>query len=111
MAPEGLSLNDFSRFLCLNEVEVKEQKFKLNKVVLPRALHMLMQYVVRMAQDGSHKGGNLQYEVYQFVSRNKDTMIIRSLLFAIIELVSWFITYLAMHMDKQKNLANWRKEY
>ena len=37
-----------------------------------------------------------------------DTLIIQSLIFAIIELISWFIPYLAMHMDKQQNLANWQ---
>ena len=109
IVPE-LSLNDFSRFLCLNEVEVKEKKYKLNKEVLPKALHMLMQYVVRMVQDGSHKGPKLQYEVHQFVSENKDTLIIQSLLFAIIELVSWFVPYLETHTDIQKNLANWQTQ-
>ena len=102
IVPEGLSLNDFSRFICS-----KEEKYKPKEEVLPRALHMLMEYVVRMVQDGSHKRGNLQYRVHQFVSENKDTLIIQSLLFAIIELISWFIPYLAMHTDKQQNLANW----
>lgn len=109
IVPE-LSLNDFSRFLCLNEVEVKEKKYKLNKEVLDKALHMLMQYVVRMVQDGSHKGPKLQYEVHQFVSEKKDTLIIQSLLFAIIELVSWFVPYLETHTDIQKNLANWQTQ-
>lgn len=104
IVPEGLTLNDFSRFICSNA-----EKYKLNEEVLPKALHMLMQYVVRMVQDGSHKRANLQYEVHQFVSENKDTLIIQSLLFAIIELITWFIPYLAMHMDKQQNLANWQK--
>ena len=103
IVPEELSVNDFSRFLCSNL-----EKFKLNEEVLPKALHMLMQYVVRMVQDGSHKSANLQYGVNQFVSCNKDTFIIQSLLFAIIELISWFIPYLAMHMDKQQNLGNWQ---
>ena len=109
IVPE-LSLNDFSRFLCLNEVEVKEKKYKLNKEVLPKALHMLMQYIVRMVQDGSHKGPKLQYEVHQFVSEKKDTLIIQSLLFAIIELVSWFVPYLETNTDIQKNLANWQTQ-
>lgn len=104
IVPEGLSLNDFSRFLCL-----KEEKYKLKEEVLPRALHLLMEYVVRMVQDGSHKR-DIRYEVHQFVSENKDTLIIQSLLFAIIELMSWFIPYLAMHTDKQQNLANWQKQ-
>ena len=104
IVPEELSVNDFSRFLCSNL-----EKFKLNEEVLPKALHMLMQYVVRMVQDGSHKSANLQYGVNQFISCNKDTFIIQSLLFAIIELISWFIPYLAMHMDKQMNFANWQK--
>lgn len=108
IVPEELKLNDFSRFLCLNEVEVNEKKYKLNKEVLPKALHMLMQYVVRMVQDGSHDMSNLQYGVHRFVSENKDTLIIQSLLFAIIELVSWFIPYLEANTDIQKNLANWQ---
>lgn len=102
IVPEGLSLNNFSLFLCS-----KADNYKLNEEVLPKALHMIMQYVVRMVQDGSHKRANLQYEVHQFVSENKDTLIIQSLLFAIIELMSWFIPYLAMHTDKQQNLAHW----
>ena len=105
IVPEGLTLNDYSRFICSNA-----EKYKLNEDVLPKALHMLMQYVVRMVQDGSHKRANLQYEVHQFVSENKDTLIIQSLLFAIIELISWFIPYLAMHTDKQQNLDNWQKQ-
>ena len=105
IVPEGLTLNDYSRFICSNA-----EKYKLNEDVLPKALHMLMQYVARMVQDGSHKRANLQYEVHQFVSENKDTLIIQSLLFAIIELISWFIPYLAMHTNKQQNLANWQQK-
>jgi hypothetical protein len=107
IAPVGLSLNDFSRFLCLQEVEVKEVKYKLKKEVLPRALYLLMGHVVMMVQDGSHKR-DIRYGVHQFVSENKDTLIIQSLLFAIIEIISWFIPYLASHTDKQKNLTNWK---
>ena len=107
IVPEGLSLNDFSRFLCLKEVEVKDVKYKLNKDVLPRALHLLMGHVVMMVQDGSHKR-DIRYGVHQFVSENKDTFIIQSLLMAIIELMSWFIPYLAMNTNEQQNLANWQ---
>lgn len=103
IVPQGLSLNDFSRFLCS-----KAEKYKLKEEVLPKALHMLMEYVVRMVQDGSHKRGNIQYGVHQFVSKYKDTLIIQSLLFAIIELMSWFIPYLATHTDIQQNLDNWQ---
>ena len=109
IVPEELSLNDFSRFLCLSEVEVKEKKYKLNKEVLPKALHMLMQYVVRMVQDGSHDVPNLQYGVHRFVSDNRDKLIIPSLLFAIIEAMSWFVPYLEKHTDKLQNIANWQK--
>ncbi len=104
IVPKGLSLNDFSRFLCS-----KAENYKPKEEVLPKALHMLMEYVVRMVQDGSHKRGNIQYGVHQFVSKYNDTLIIQSLLFAIIELMSWFIPYLATHIDKQVNLANWHK--
>lgn len=104
IVPKGLSLNDFSRFLCS-----KAEKYKPKEEVLPKALYMLMEYVVRMVQDGSHKRGNIQYGVHQFVSKKKDTLIIQSLLFATIELMSWFIPYLATNTDIQKNSANWHK--
>lgn len=109
LAPEGLSLNDFSRFLCLQEIKIKEkeEKYKLNKEVLPKALYLLMGHVVMMVQDGSHKR-DIRYGVHQFVSENKDILIIQSLLYAIIELVSWFVPYLAMNTNKQLNLANWQ---
>jgi len=103
IVPEGLSLNNFSLFLCS-----KAEKYKLNEEILPKPLHMMMQFIVRMVQDGSHNRVSLQYEVHQFVSEREDTLLIQSLLFAIIELISWFIPYLAMHMDKQKNMANWK---
>lgn len=105
IVPEGLSLNDFSRFLCS-----KAEKYKQKEEVFPKPLHMLMEYAVRIVQDGSHKRGNIQYGVHQFVSENKDTLIIQSLLYAIIELMSWFIPYLATHTNKQLNLANWQKQ-
>lgn len=105
IVPENLSLNNFSRFLCS-----KANGYNLNEEVLPKALHMLMQYVVEMVQDGSHKGPNLQYEVHQFVSERSDTLIIRSLLFAITELVSWFISYIEKNSDKQQNMSNWQKQ-
>ena len=107
LAPKGLSLNDFSRFLCLKEVEVNEEKYKLNKEILPRALHLLMGHVVMMVQDGSHKR-DVRFGVHQFVSENNDKLIILSLLFGIIEIISWFIPYLATHTDKQENKANWQ---
>ena len=103
IVPKQLSLNDFSRFICS-----KAEIYNLKVEILPKALHMLMEYVVRMVQDGSHKGPDLQYEVNQYVSENKDTLIIQSLLFAIIELVSWFIPYLENHTDKQQNMTNWQ---
>ena len=103
IVPKQLSLNDFSRFICS-----KTEMYNLNEEVLPKALHMLMEYVVRMVQDGSHKGPDLQYEVNQYVSENKDTLIMHSLLFAVIEVVSWFIPYLEKHTDKQQNMTNWQ---
>ena len=108
-APEGLSLNDFSRFLCLKEVEVKGEKYKLNKEVLPRALHLLMGHVVMMVQDGSHKR-DIRYGLHQFVSENNDTLIIQSLLYGIIEIISWFIPYLAMNTDTKQNFAKWQMQ-
>ena len=104
IVPEGLSLNHFSLFICSNNND-----YELNEELLPKALHMLMQYVVRMVQDGSHTDSGLKYEVSKFVSERQDILIIQSLLFAIIELISWFIPYLATHIFKEYYLANWYK--
>ena len=105
VVPEGLSLNKFSLFLC-----DKLNKYKLNEVVLPTALHKLMEYVVMMAQDASHGDPRLRYKVRDFISKHKDILIIQSLLFAIIELISWFIPYLANNTDKELNLKKWQRQ-
>lgn len=107
IVPKGLSLNNFSRFLCHSNIE--DYGYALKEDVLPKALYRLMQFVVMTIQDGSHNRGNLQYEVRQYVSINKDSMLIRSLLFAVIELLSWFIPYLANHADYRENMEKWQQ--
>jgi len=105
IVPEGLSLNLFSRFLCHNKD--KSLRYELNANVLPKALEPIMRYVVMLTQDASH--GGREPEMQRYIKDNKDTLIIRSLLFATMELVVWFTTYLCDHTNKEENMKKWHE--
>ena len=105
IVPKGLSLNEFSKFLCRH----KDSKFLLYDDILPKPLYAMLFYVIRLAQDGSHDTPDLQYGVHHYVSETHDVLIFRSILFAVIKLISWFTLYLADNTIKERNMAKWKE--
>ena len=105
IVPKGLSLNDFSKFLCGHN----DSKFILNDDILPKSLYEILRYVIRLTQDGSHDKPDLQYEIRRYIYETHDVLIIRSILFAVIEIISWFTRYLEEHPDKEENMKKYIK--
>ena len=105
IVPEKLSLNEFSKFLCRH----KDLKFIVNDDILPKALYEILFYVIRLVQDGSHDRPDLQYGIRRFIHDAHDTLIIRSILFAVIEIITWFTHYVEEHPDKEENLKRYIK--
>lgn len=107
IVPPNLSINEFSYFLC----EHKNSKFKVNDTIMDKALTGLLEYVVKMIQDGSHgKESGLRYSIHDYIQSNKDTLILKSLLFATIELMLRFMGYLVNHTDKEVNEIKWEEK-
>ena len=105
IAPKELSLNDFSKFLCRQ----KESKYILYDDILPKPLYEILRYVIRLTQDGSHDKPELQYGIHRYIHDAHDVLIIRSILFAVIEIIAWFIRYIEEHPNKEKNLKRYVK--
>ena len=105
IVPEKLSLNDFSKFLCRH----KDSKYHLNNEILPKALYELLFYVIRLVQDGSHDTPDLQYGIRRYIHETNDVLVIRSILFAIIEIITWFTHYIEKHPDKEENMKKYIK--
>lgn len=104
IVPPDLSLNDFSYFLCL-----KSNKFSVIEPIMDQALSGILQYVVTMTQDGSHgKESGLRFHIHDYVREKKDTLILKSILFAVIELMSRFMEYLVNHTDVERNRMKWK---
>ncbi|EGV33267.1 hypothetical protein HMPREF9431_00865 [Segatella oulorum F0390] len=104
IVPPDLTINEFSYFLC----DHKNSKFQIVTPIMDKALTGLLEYVVKMTQDGSHgKESGLRYRIHDYIQKNKDTLILQSLLFAIMELVIRFMTYLSDHTDKEINETRW----
>ena len=97
IVPEKLSLNDFSKFLCRHDD------------ILPKALSEILFYVIRLVQDGSHDKPDLPYEIRRYIHDTHDALIIRSILFAVIEIITWFTRYVEEHPDKEENLKRYIK--
>lgn len=106
IVPEKLSLNEFSKFLCRH----KDLKFSVNDDILPKALYEILFYVVRLVQDGSHDRPDLQYGIRRYIHDTHDVLIIRSILFAVIEIITWFTRYVEEHPDKEENLKRYIKD-
>lgn len=111
IVPPGLSLNDFSRLICkgslkTNESENESTVYSFRKSVLPTGLSMAMEYVVKTTQDGSHYGDKLRYQVRQYIGDSNNVNLIRSLLYAVLELMKWFMLYLEDHNNAQANQDN-----
>ena len=105
IVPEKLSLNEFSKFLCRH----KDLKFIVNDDILPKALYEILFYVIRLVQDGSHDRPDLQYGIRRYIHDTHDVLIIRSILFAVIEIITWFMRYVEEHPDKEENLKRYIK--
>ncbi len=105
IVPEKLSLNEFSKFLCRH----KDLKFIVNDDILPKALYEILFYVIRLVQDGSHDRPDLQYGIRRYIHDTHDVLIIRSILFAVIEIITWFTHYVEEHPDKEENLKRYIK--
>lgn len=105
IVPEKLSLNEFSKFLCRH----KDLKFIVNDDILPKALYEILFYVIRLVQDGSHDKPDLPYGIRRYIHDTHDALIIRSILFAVIEIITWFTRYVEEHPDKEENLKRYIK--
>lgn len=104
IVPPDLSLNDFSYFLCL-----KSNKFSVIEPIMDQALSGVLQYVVTMTQDGSHgKESGLRFHIHDYVREKKDTLILKSIIFAVIELMNRFMEYVVNHTDVERNRMKWK---
>lgn len=111
IVPQGVSLNDFSRLLCNGKHKIVESEDQSTTVrfkdeVLPAGLSLALEYIIRTTQEGSHHGDNLRYQVRQYIGDTNNVNLIRSLLYSSLEIIKWFMLYLADHMDIQANQDN-----
>lgn len=104
IVPPDLSLNDFSYFLCL-----KSNKFSVIEPIMDQELSGVLQYVVTMTQDGSHgKESGLRFHIHDYVREKRDTLILKSIIFAVIELMNRFMEYVVNNTDIERNRMKWK---
>jgi hypothetical protein len=76
---------------------------------MDQALSGVLQYVVTMTQDGSHgKESGLKFHIHDYVREKKDTLILKSIIFAVIELMNRFMEYVVNHTDVERNRMKWK---
>ena len=103
IVPEGLSLNNFGLFLCKANKDYEYSE----KDVLPDALKEVIRYVVRMTQDASHDSEQLALYLRKYIKGTNNTVLIRSICYAAIELIEWFVQYIKDHPNYEDNILNW----
>lgn len=78
--------------------------------IMPKPLARSLQYIVEIVQDASHNKGEMKLKVDEYFERTKDVLLLRSVMFILLDILKWFDETLQAHPDKEINeLTLWEK--
>lgn len=73
--------------------------------IMPKPLAQSLSYIVNVTQDGSHSKEKLKLKVDRYFEKTKDTLLLRSVSYILIDIIKWFVITLLQHQDKEVNEA------
>ncbi len=78
--------------------------------IMPKPLAQSLVYIVDITQDGAHSKGKLKLKVDKYFEETKDTLLLRSVSYILIDIIKWFVVTLLNHQDKDVNeITLWAK--
>lgn len=77
---------------------------------MPKPLATSLKYIVDITQDGSHSKNEMKLKVDEYFEQTKDILMLRSVVFILIDLVKWFAITALTHQDVEINEQTlWQK--
>ena len=78
--------------------------------LMPKPLAQSLVYFLDMTQDGAHRKKKLTLKVDEYFNKTKDVLLLRSVLFILIDIIKWFIETWKCHLDPDVNeIELWEK--
>lgn len=78
--------------------------------LMPKPLAQSLVYFLTMTQDGAHRKRKLKLKVDEYFIKKKDVLLLRSVLYILIDFIIWFIDTWKEHTDLEVNeLVLWEK--
>lgn len=62
----------------------------IDKALMPKPLANALSYIVDIVQDASHSKSVLKLKVDEYYSKTKDTLLLRSVVYILIDCIKWF---------------------
>lgn len=78
--------------------------------IMPKPLAQALKYLVDITQDGAHSKNDMKLKVDEYFEKTKDVLLLRSVVFILIDVVKWFAITLLDHNDTDENQRTlWKK--
>lgn len=108
--PISNDTNGSAHYLLKNKYSPKNNDGKcvdmykmLNEDIIPKPLARSLLYIVDITQDGAHHKGDLKLKVDEYFTERKDVLLLRSVVYILIDVIKWFAITYSNHRDKDIN--------
>ncbi len=82
----------------------------MKEIIMPKPLAESLSYIIQITQDGAHSKGKLKLNVDKYFEKTKDTLLLRSVYFILIDIIKWFVLTLMKYNNKELNESIlWKK--
>lgn len=100
----------YNKYSTKEETGYKTHFEMLGDDILPKPLAQSLKYIVDITQDGAHSKNDMKLKVDEYFEKTKDILLLRSVVFVLIDIVKWFAVTLMRNNDPDVNeLTLWRK--
>lgn len=112
--PISDNTNGTAAYFLYNNYSLKEDKgyktyFEMvGENIMPKPLAQSLKYIVDITQDGSHSKKNMKLKVDEYFKKTKDVLLLRSVVYILIDVLKWFALTLLAHQDIEANMRLWK---
>lgn len=100
----------YNKYSIKEETEYKTYFEMLGGDIMPKPLAQSLKYIVDITQDGAHSKNDMKLNVEEYFKKTKDILLLRSVVFILIDVVKWFAITLLKNNDTDTNeLTLWKK--
>lgn len=112
--PISDNTNGTAAYFLYNNYSLKEDEgyktyFEMvGENIMPKPLAQSLKYIVDITQDGSHSKKNMKLKVDEYFKKTKDVLLLRSVVYILIDVLKWFALTLLAHQDIEANMRLWK---